>query len=101
VDETIIFHSLSKKDMRSIIDIQLQRLVARLEERKYKLTVTDAAKEFLVDAGFNPLFGARPLKRAIQRFLEDPLAMELLAGRYLEGDHILVGLQEGKLHFST
>jgi ATP-dependent Clp protease ATP-binding subunit ClpB len=101
VDETIIFHSLSKKDMRSIIDIQLQRLIARLEERKYKLTVTDAAKEFLVDAGFNPLFGARPLKRAIQRFVEDPLAMELLAGRYLEGDHILVGLQEGKLHFST
>ncbi|MEK6201540.1 MAG: ATP-dependent chaperone ClpB [Desulfobulbaceae bacterium] len=101
VDETIIFHSLSKKDMRFIIDIQLQRLVTRLEERKYKLTVTDAAKEFLVDAGFNPLFGARPLKRAIQRFLEDPLAMELLGGSIQEGDHIVVDLQEGKLHFST
>lgn len=101
VDETIIFHSLSKKDMGSIIDIQLQRLVARLEEKKYKLTVTDAAKEFLVDAGFNPLYGARPLKRAIQRFLEDPLAMELLGGSFQEGDHILVDLREGKLHFST
>ncbi len=62
---------------------------------------TDAAKELLVDAGFNPLFGARPLKRAIQRFLEDPLAMELLSGRFHEGDHILVDVREGILHFST
>jgi ATP-dependent Clp protease ATP-binding subunit ClpB len=100
VDETIIFHSLSKIDMRSIIDIQLQRLITRLEERKNKITISDAAKEFLVEAGFNPLFGARPLKRAIQRYLEDPLAMELLSGRYLEGDHIMVDLQEGKLQFS-
>ncbi|MBU0665580.1 MAG: ATP-dependent chaperone ClpB [Proteobacteria bacterium] len=101
VDETIIFHSLSRKDMSSIIDIQLQRLVARLEERKYKFTITDAAKAYLVDAGFNPLFGARPLKRAIQRYLEDPLAMELLSGRFLEGDHILVDLREGRLHIGT
>lgn len=101
VDETIIFHSLSKKDMGAIIDIQLQRLVARLEERKYKLSVTEAAKGFLVDAGYNPLFGARPLKRAIQRHLEDPLAMELLAGRFMEGDHIQVDVQEGKLCFNS
>ncbi|MFH2122546.1 MAG: ATP-dependent chaperone ClpB [Pseudomonadota bacterium] len=101
VDETIIFHSLTRKDMGSIIDIQLQRLVARLEERKYKLTITDEAKGYLVDAGFNPLFGARPLKRAIQRYLEDPLAMELLSGRFLEGDHILVDLQEGRLRIDT
>lgn len=101
VDETIIFHSLSKKDMGAIIDIQLQRLVTRLEERKYKLSVTDAAKDFLVNAGFNPLFGARPLKRAIQRYLEDPLAMELLAGRFLEGDHIRVDACEGGLSFGS
>jgi len=101
VDETIIFHSLSKKDMGAIIEIQLQRLVARLEERKYKLTITDAAKEFLVDAGFNPLYGARPLKRAIQRYLEDPLAMELLAGRFLEGAHIRVDAREGGLSFGA
>ncbi|MBV5305743.1 MAG: ATP-dependent chaperone ClpB [Desulfobulbaceae bacterium] len=101
VDETIIFHSLSKKDMGAIIDIQLQRLVARLEERKYKLSVTEAAKGFLVDAGYNPLFGARPLKRAIQRHLEDPLAMELLAGRFMEGDHIQVDVREGKLCFNS
>jgi ATP-dependent Clp protease ATP-binding subunit ClpB len=101
VDETIIFHSLSKKDMGAIIDIQLQRLVARLEERKYKLSVTEAAKGFLVDAGYNPLFGARPLKRAIQRYLEDPLAMELLAGRFMEGDHIQVDVREGRLCFNS
>lgn len=87
--------------MRSIIDIQLQRLITRLEERKYMLTITDAAKEFLVDAGFNPLYGARPLKRAIQRFLEDPLAMELLSGRFHEGDHIKVDVREGMIHFNT
>jgi ATP-dependent Clp protease ATP-binding subunit ClpB len=101
VDETIIFHSLSKKDMGAIIDIQLQRLVARLAERKYKLSVTNAAKGFLVDAGYNPLFGARPLKRAIQRHLEDPLAMELLAGRFVEGDHIQVDVREGRLCFGN
>ncbi len=100
VDETIIFHSLSKKDMRAIIDIQLQRLVARLEERKIQLTITDKAKGFLVDAGFNPLFGARPLKRAIQRHLEDPLAMDLLDGHFLEGSHIVVDAQEGRIVFN-
>jgi len=100
VDETIIFHSLSKTDMAAIIDIQLQRLVARLEERKIKLTITGTAKELLVDAGFNPLFGARPLKRAIQRYLEDPLAMDLLDGHFLEGSHIVIDAQDGKIVFS-
>jgi ATP-dependent Clp protease ATP-binding subunit ClpB len=101
VDETIIFHSLSKKDMGAIIDIQLRRLVARLEERKYKLTITQRAKEYLVDAGFNPLFGARPLKRAIQRYLEDPLALELLDGHFLEGAHIQVDAGDGGLVFQV
>lgn len=101
VDETIIFHSLSKKDMGAIIDIQLRRLVARLEEKKYRVSITDSAKEFLVEAGYNPLFGARPLKRAIQRYFEDPLAMEILAGRFLEGDNIRVDVREGGLCFSS
>lgn len=101
VDETIIFHSLSRKDMASIIDIQLQRLTRRLLERKHKLLISDAAKEYLVEAGFNPLFGARPLKRAIQRYLEDPLAMALLDGHFPEGVDIRVEKEGGGLVFRS
>jgi len=100
VDETIIFHSLSKEDMSGIIDIQLERLKKRLQEKKISLEVSDNAKDFLVDSGYNPLFGARPLKRAIQRYLEDPLAMEILEGRFLEGSKIEVATSDGALTFN-
>ncbi len=101
IDETILFHSLSKKDMSGIIDIQLQRLQKRLEDKKIGLTISDTAKSYLVDSGYNPLFGARPLKRAIQRHLEDPLAMELLEGKFQEGSKIDVTMDSGKLIFKT
>ncbi|MEN8200772.1 MAG: AAA family ATPase, partial [Thermodesulfobacteriota bacterium] len=101
VDETILFHSLSKGDMSAIIDIQLERLKARLQERKIDLTISDNAKTFLVESGYNPLFGARPLKRAIQRHLEDPLAMEILEGTFPEGSRIDVGVENGKLSFQA
>jgi ATP-dependent Clp protease ATP-binding subunit ClpB len=101
VDETIIFHSLSKEDMSGIIDIQLERLKKRLQEKKISLEISDNAKSFLVDSGYNPLFGARPLKRAIQRHLEDPLAMEILEGRFLEGSKIEVATRDGALTFSS
>ena len=101
VDETIIFHSLSKEDMSSIIDIQLERLKKRLSEKKITLEISDNAKKFLVDAGYNPLFGARPLKRAIQRHLEDPMAMEMLEGKFPEGSSIGVAIEDGKLTFKS
>ncbi len=101
VDETILFHSLSKGDMSAIIDIQLERLKKRLAEMKISLHITDNAKSFLVESGYNPLFGARPLKRAIQRHLEDPLAMEILEGNFAEGNSIEVASENGKLVFSS
>ncbi len=99
VDETIIFHSLSKEDMMGIVDIQLERLTKRLLEKKIDLHIDDAAKKYLVDSGYNPLYGARPLKRAIQQHLENPLAMEMLEGRFNEGSKITVSVNKGALQF--
>jgi ATP-dependent Clp protease ATP-binding subunit ClpB len=101
VDETIIFHSLSKDDMSGIIDIQLERLKKRLQEKKISLEISDNTKDFLVDSGYNPLFGARPLKRAIQRHLEDPLAMEILEGKFPEGSTIKIETGDGTLTFTS
>ena len=99
VDETIIFHSLGKEHMASIVNIQLNRLTSRLKERNYTLKVRENAKHFLVEKGFNPSFGARPLKRSIQRFLEDPLAIELLDGKFTEGDHIFAEADGDRIRF--
>jgi ATP-dependent Clp protease ATP-binding subunit ClpB len=101
IDETIIFRSLSRDDMTSIVDIQLRRLAKRLEDQKLKLRFSQNAKKYLVSAGYNPLFGARPLKRAIRKFVEDPLAMELLENRFDEGAVILVDTDENGIVFST
>jgi ATP-dependent Clp protease ATP-binding subunit ClpB len=101
IDETIIFHSLSKENMSGIIDIQLNRLKKRLEQKKIILRVSENAKQFLLESGYNPLFGARPLKRAIQRHLEDPLAMEMLEGKFQEGSSVEVTIKDGKLAFTT
>ncbi len=90
VDEIITFHGLSKEDLLQIVDIQISRMAARLEDRKFTVDLTDDAKLFLVDAGYDPIYGARPLKRAIQRHIEDPLAMEILEGSFAEGDHIAI-----------
>ena len=100
IDETIIFHSLTKENMLRIIDIQLDRLKKRLNTKKIALTLSQEAKQYLVDIGYNPTFGARPLKRAVQRYLEDPLALELLEGKITENSTVSVDLREGSLHFS-
>ncbi len=90
VDEIITFQGLSKEDLLQIVDIQIGRMIKRLEDRKFTVELTNDAKLFLVDTGYDPIFGARPLKRAIQRYIEDPLALEILEGNFLEGDHILI-----------
>jgi ATP-dependent Clp protease ATP-binding subunit ClpB len=101
VDEIITFHGLSRDDLFYIVDIQIKRMGKRLAEHKYKVTLTKEAKQFLVDAGYDPTYGARPLKRAIQRHIEDPLALEILEGHFVEGDHILIDRgQENHLTFS-
>ena len=90
VDEIITFHGLTREDLMQIVDIQINRMAKRLEDRKFTIELTTEAKEFLVETGYDPSFGARPLKRAIQRYIEDPLALEILEGNFSEGDHILV-----------
>lgn len=100
IDETIIFNSLSKKDMRVIIDIQLKKLINRLKDNKISIHIRESAKSFLVESGYNRSFGARPLKRAIQRFLEDQLAVKLLNNDFTEGDHIVVEASSNGLIFT-
>ncbi len=101
IDETIIFRSLTKTDMIGIVDIQLDKLIKRLAERDLVLQIDESAKRFLVETGYNPLFGARPLKRAIQRQLEDKLAMELLDGTLQEGNSVQVAKQGDSLTFKV
>jgi ATP-dependent Clp protease ATP-binding subunit ClpA len=88
VDEVIIFHALTLENIKEIVEIQLRNLRKRLAERKISMTLTERAKEFLAKEGFDPVYGARPLKRAIQRFIQDPLALKILQGEFSEGDTI-------------
>jgi ATP-dependent Clp protease ATP-binding subunit ClpB len=99
VDEIVEFAPLTREQLAGIVDIQLARLRARLAERGLRLQLTDAAKEALAEAGWDPAFGARPLKRAIQRMVENPLALRLLEGDFGEGDTIRVDAQHGELVF--
>ena len=99
LDEMVVFHSLGKKDMLKIVSIVLEEVMRRLEDRDLEFTLTEGAKEFLVDQGFDPVYGARPLKRAIQKCLEDPLAEELLKGKFLDGSHIQVKKKGDSLEF--
>ena len=101
IDETIIFRSLSREDISSIVSIQLKRLAKRLEDQKLKLRFSQNAKKYLVAVGYDPLFGARPLKRAIRKYVEDPLAMELLDNRFSEDQVILVDADNNGIVFST
>jgi ATP-dependent Clp protease ATP-binding subunit ClpB len=99
LDETIIFHRLDRAQLRSIVDVQLAIFERRLAERDLRLEITDAAKDFLANVGYDPTYGARPLKRAIQRHLENGLAEDILAGRFSAGDTIRVEAGDGKLLF--
>jgi ATP-dependent Clp protease ATP-binding subunit ClpB len=99
VDEIIFFHALSAEHIRAIIGIQVAQLLKRLEERKIHVELTETARRFLVAQGFDPMFGARPLKRTIQRRVLDPLAMRVLEGDFREGDSVLVDMGDNELKF--
>ena len=99
IDEIIIFHSLGKEHLARIIDIQVALLTQRLAEQKFSVSLTDAAKEYLIEVGYDPSYGARPLKRAIQRYVQDGLAMKILDGTFGEGDRIVVDRGEAGLTF--
>lgn len=97
IDATIVFHSLREEQIREIVDLMLKRVRNQLVEQEITLEVTDAAKSFLVEKGFDAANGARPLRRAIQNFVEDPLAEGLLQGRFHAGDSILIDAADGAL----
>jgi ATP-dependent Clp protease ATP-binding subunit ClpB len=99
VDEIIFFHSLGMEHLKQIVDIQIRGLLKRLEERKIRVELTDTARRLLVSEGFDPMFGARPLKRTIQRRVLDPLAMRVLEGELREGDSIVVDMGDNELRF--
>jgi ATP-dependent Clp protease ATP-binding subunit ClpB len=100
VDEVIVFRSLTQEQLGSIVDIQLKRLEKRLADRRVALLVTADARTLLAERGWDPVYGARPLKRAIQRLVQDPLAMQLLEGKFGEGDTIEVDAKSGQLTFT-
>ncbi|MDG6266783.1 ATP-dependent chaperone ClpB [Glaesserella parasuis] len=97
IDETVVFHPLDKENIRAIARIQLERLIKRMAERGYEVTVTDAAVDHIGEAGFDPLFGARPLKRAIQQALENTLAQQILSGKLLPNSPVTVDYREGRV----
>ncbi|MDR1990216.1 MAG: ATP-dependent chaperone ClpB [Acidobacteriaceae bacterium] len=99
IDETIQFHALDRAQLKQVIDVQLRGLMTRLEERKIHITLSDSAKDLLVREGYDPAYGARPLKRTIQRRVLDPLALQVLEGHFREGDHIAVDAGPDGLRF--
>ena len=101
VDETVVFHPLEKDQIRDIAHIQLAGLLQRLRERDLTLEVNDALLDQLVEVGFDPVYGARPLKRAIQQQLENPLAQDILAGKFSPGDTIKATLDNGQPVFAA
>ena len=95
-----MFHPLTREELGGIVNIQVAQVASRLTDRRIKLDVTDAAREWLANTGYDPAYGARPLRRAIQRLIEDPLSEELLAGEWGEGDTVLCDVADGKFVFS-
>ena len=98
IDEIVVFHPLGEDQIAEIAKIQLQALEARLAKLEIRLTVSDAALKAVAAAGFDPVYGARPLKRAIQQQIENPLAKELLAGKYAAGDAVKVRRRRRRDH---
>jgi ATP-dependent Clp protease ATP-binding subunit ClpB len=99
VDEMIIFKSLGAEEIKKIVDLQLGILAKRLESSKINLSLTDKARDFIARTGFDPVYGARPLKRTIQHLLQDPLAVKILEGSIREGDNVTVGVKNGQVVF--
>jgi ATP-dependent Clp protease ATP-binding subunit ClpB len=99
IDDIIVFHPLGAEQIRAIVDIQLAGLKKRLADRDLTLELAEDARDALGAAGFDPVYGARPLKRAIQQQIENPLAERILQGQFVPGDRILVAIEGGSLHF--
>ncbi len=100
IDDIVVFHPLGAAQIRAIVDIQLLYLRKRLQERNMELTLDDAARDRLGEAGFDPVYGARPLKRTVQQQVENPLAQRILQGQFVPGDRVAVTVRDGQLHFA-
>jgi len=101
IDDVVVFHPLSRTDIREIVNVQLNQMARRLAEKRLELELTPAAQDLLAEHGYDPQYGARPLKRAIQRMVLDPLAMEILSGNISEGTRVIMDSEGGKLAFHT
>src|SRR6184192_2158896 len=99
LDEIIVFHSLGKPELLRIVDLEVEKVLTRIKTKDVHIELQQSAKEFLIDKGYDPQYGARPMRRAVERFLEDPLAEELLRGNVKPGDHVEVIAADGKLSF--
>ncbi len=100
IDDIIMFHGLTLEDIHRIVGIQLGLIDKRLHERKLSIELTEAAKKYIAEQGYSPVYGARPLKRALQKLILDPLALDILAGKFSEGDHVTIGVSKGEITFT-
>ncbi len=100
IDEIILFHSLTREDLKRIVDIQMERLRGLLAQKQIGLEWTEGLREYLAEVGYDPVFGARPLKRVIQREVQDPLALAILRGEFREGDTVRVDVRDGRVVFT-
>jgi ATP-dependent Clp protease ATP-binding subunit ClpC len=101
IDDVIIFHPLTKEHLKSIVDLLIREVEKRLAERRIKLEVNEEAKAWLVQKGYDPVYGARPLRRAIQKYVENPISTKILQGEFKEGDTVAISLQEDNLSFAA
>src|ERR1051325_6422475 len=99
LDDIIVFRSLTKPDLIEILDLEIEKVMGRLKGKNLNLTLDAKAKDFLVEKGYDPTYGARPMRRSVERYLEDPLAEELLKGNLHEGEPVDVTAEDGKLVF--
>jgi len=100
IDEIIIFHNLTQEQIGHIVDIQMKRLKSRLAEMNMEFVLSDDARAFLSEKGFDQIYGARPLKRAIQKYIENPLSMEILQGNFSEGTKVKADVEEDRIVFN-
>ncbi|MGB4221863.1 MAG: AAA family ATPase, partial [Smithellaceae bacterium] len=100
IDDIIMFHALSLEDIHRIVSIQLGLIDKRLKERKLSIELTQEAKKYIAEVSYSPVYGARPLKRSLQKMILDPLALDILAGKFSEGDHIVVDVSGGGIVFT-
>lgn len=99
IDEIVIFNSLGREQIQKIVEIQIGLLEKRLQEREIRIELTNEAKELLAEKGYDPVYGARPLKRVIQKLIQDPMAVKILEGTIKEGDHVVVDVENGQILF--